>query len=124
MLIMYIHILYIYIHIYIIYILHLYICIYTYKHTYIQSMHVCYVACPTLCDSMDYSLPGSSVHGILQANTGVSCYALFQGIFQTQGSNLHLFCLLHWQVGSLPLVPSGKTIQSLYMRITKIKKHT
>ena len=23
--------------------------------------------CPTLCDSMDHSLPGSSVHGILQA---------------------------------------------------------
>ena len=23
--------------------------------------------CPTLCDSMDYSLPGSSVCGILQA---------------------------------------------------------
>ena len=23
--------------------------------------------CPTLCDSMDHSPPGSSVHGILQA---------------------------------------------------------
>ena len=23
--------------------------------------------CPTLCDSTDYSLPGSSTHGILQA---------------------------------------------------------
>ena len=23
--------------------------------------------CPTLCDPMDHSLPGSSVHGILQA---------------------------------------------------------
>ena len=23
--------------------------------------------CPTLCDPMDYSLPGSSVHGIFQA---------------------------------------------------------
>ena len=30
---------------------------------------VCLVAqsCLTLCDPMDYSLPGSSVHGILQA---------------------------------------------------------
>ena len=26
----------------------------------------------------------------------------------TQGLNLHLLCLLHWQVGSLPLVPPGK----------------
>ena len=24
-------------------------------------------SCPTLCDAMDYSLPGSSVHGTLQA---------------------------------------------------------
>ena len=26
-------------------------------------------SCPTLCDSMDCSLPGFSVHGILQART-------------------------------------------------------
>ena len=25
--------------------------------------------CPTLCDPMDYSLPGFSIHGILQART-------------------------------------------------------
>ena len=25
-------------------------------------------SCPTLCDSMDYSSPGSSVHGIFQAS--------------------------------------------------------
>ena len=24
-------------------------------------------SCPTLCNPMDYNLPGSSVHGILQA---------------------------------------------------------
>ena len=32
-------------------------------------MYVCEVAllCPTLCDSMDCSPPGSSVHGMLQA---------------------------------------------------------
>ena len=28
---------------------------------------VCAQSCPTLCSCMDYSLPGSSVHGILQA---------------------------------------------------------
>ena len=33
---------------------------------------------------------------------------LLQGIFLTQGSNLHLLRLLHWQVGSLPLAPLGK----------------
>ena len=30
-------------------------------------------------------------------NTGVSCRALLQGIFLTQGLNPHLLCLLHWQ---------------------------
>ena len=28
---------------------------------------VCLSVCLTLCDPMDYSLPGSSVHGVLQA---------------------------------------------------------
>ena len=33
--------------------------------------------CPTLCDPLDCSLPGSSVHGILQARiTRVDCYFL------------------------------------------------
>ena len=36
-------------------------------------------------------------------NTGVGCHALLQGIFLTQESNPHLFCILHWQAGSLPL---------------------
>ena len=30
------------------------------------------------------------------------------GIFLTQGSNLHLISLLHWQAGSLALRPPGK----------------
>ena len=28
------------------------------------------------------------------------CHSLLQGIFLTQGSNLHLLCLLHWQADS------------------------
>ena len=66
---------------------------------------LCLVAqsCPTLCDSMDCSPPGSSVHGdSLSKDTGVGCHALFQGNFLTQGSNpglLHcreiLYCLSH-----------------------------
>ena len=44
--------------------------------------------CSTLCDSMDYSLPGSSVHGIFPGKkTGVGCHFLLQEIFQTQGLN-------------------------------------
>ena len=42
------------------------------------------------------------------------------GIFLTQGSNLHLLCLLHWQAGYLPLArlwqtlfgPNGRSSQS------------
>ena len=58
---------------------------------------------PTLCDPMDCSPPGSSVHGDSPGkNTGVGCHALLQGIFLTQGLNpglLHcrqiLYCLSH-----------------------------
>ena len=47
--------------------------------------------CSTLCDPMDSSMPGSSVHEDSPGkNTGVGCHALLQGIFQTQGSNLDL----------------------------------
>ena len=41
-------------------------------------------------------------------NTEVGGHALLKGIFQTQGSNPHLLGLLHWQAGSLPLVPPEK----------------
>ena len=54
---------------------------------------VCLVAqsCLTLCDPVDCSPPGSSVHGILQARvTGVGCHSLLQRPFLTQGSNLGL----------------------------------
>ena len=67
-----------------------------------------------LCNPMDCSPPGSSVHGILQAkNTGVVCHALLQGIFPIQRSNQHLLYLLHWQAGSLPLAPPGKYINAM-----------
>ena len=42
-------------------------------------------SCLTLCDPMDCSLPGSSVHGILQARMG--CHFLLQSISLTQESN-------------------------------------
>ena len=75
--------------------LHEWVCL-----TQLESACVCLVIqlCPTLCDPMDCSLPGSFVHGILQArNTEVGCH----GLFLAQGSNPSL---LHWQ-DSLPLVP-------------------
>ena len=63
---------------------------------------------------MDYSPPGSCVHGDSPGkNTGVSCNALLQGIFLTQGWNPHPLYLLHWQEDSLPLVPAGKPNEGL-----------
>ena len=45
-------------------------------------------SCPTLCNYMDCSPPGSSVHGDSPGkNTGLGCHALLQEIFPTQGSN-------------------------------------
>ena len=42
-------------------------------------------SCPTLCNLMDCSLPGSSAHGDSPGkNTGVDCRALLQGIFPTR----------------------------------------
>ena len=58
---------------------------------------------------MDCNPPGFSVHRDSPGkNIGVGCHALLQGIFLTQGSNPSLLYLLHWQAGSLPLIPPGK----------------
>ena len=56
------------------------VCVYSYiylNHFAVQQKLTLYInyesesevaqSCPTLCDPMDYSLPGSSVHGIFQA---------------------------------------------------------
>ena len=81
-----------------------------------QTTPVCAVlrqSCPTLCDPMDCSPPGSSVHGdSLGKNSGVGCHALLQGIFQTQGLNPglhhHTFtsCLLQTELIRVPLLKS------------------
>ena len=69
-------------------------------------MLACKVASITLCDPIDCSPPDSSVHGILQARI------LEWVVCPPPGDrpDPFLLCLLHWQVGSLPLVPPGKPI--------------
>ena len=58
---------------------------------------------------MDYSPKGSSVHGILQARIQEwVAMPSFRGSSWPRYRNPHLSCLLHWQAGSLPLVPPGK----------------
>ena len=53
-------------------------------------------SCSTLCDPMDCSPPGSSVHGILQARI-LEWVAMpsSRGVFPTQGLSSCLLCLLH-----------------------------
>ena len=73
-------------------------------------------SCPTLCNSMDCSLPGSPVRGILQTRI-LEWVAVIQGFFPTQGPNPGLphcrrvlYCLSHqgssrvldWVAYSLP----------------------
>ena len=68
--------------------------------------------CSPPVSSCPWDSPGS--------DTSVGCHALLQGIFPTQGSNLHLLSLLHGQAGSLPLVPPGKPIRAhIHMEIWK-----
>ena len=75
-------------------------------------------SCLTLCDPMDYSPLGSSVPRILQARI-LEWVAIFysQRCFhprdRTRGSHI----LLHWQAGSLPLVPSGKPHKEMHNEI-------
>ena len=46
--------------------------------------------------------------------TGVGCHFLFQGIFLTQGSNPHLWHLLHWQTNFfLPTVSPGTPVANM-----------
>ena len=79
----------------------------THTHTHTHTYTLCSFthSCPTLCDPMDCSPPGSSVHGdSLDKNTEVDSQALLQGIFPTQELNsglLHcrqiLYHLGHWE---------------------------
>ena len=63
-------------------------------------------SCLTLCDPMDCSLPGSSVHGIFPTKVleWVAISFSRRSFFSTQGSNL---CLQHWKTDSLLLSHLG-----------------
>ena len=72
-------------------------------------------SCLTLCYSMDYSPPGSSVHGIFQARI-LECVSIsFSRRSSWPRDGTSFLCLLqHWQVDSLPLwyrgIPSLSTL--------------
>ena len=56
-------------------------------------------SCPVLCDPMDCSLPGSSVHGIFQARTLQQLPSSTPGNLPDPGieRNWSLLSFLHWQ---------------------------
>ena len=90
------------------------ICKYTGEIVLLVGICACSVThlCPTLCNPMDCSPPGSSVHGDFPGkNTGLGCHFLLQEIFPTQRSNPRL---LHQQVDSLSL-----SHQHLYANIRR-----
>ena len=66
---------------------------------------------PTLCNPMDCSLPGSSIHpwDFPGKSTGVGCHFLLQRIFPTQGSNPGL---PHCKQDALPSEPPGMQIKA------------
>ena len=69
-------------------------------------------SCLTLCNPMDFSPPGSSVLGILQAR--ILKNSSSRGPSLTQGSNLCLLHLLRWQADSVPLSHLGSLL-ALYI---------
>ena len=74
-------------------------------------------SCLTLCNPMDHSVPGSSVHGMLQARilewvAMPSSRGSSQPRDRTQVSDVYL----HWQMGSLALVPPGKPIKMVLIQ--------
>ena len=80
----------------------------------IPAWHIIVCKCPqlclTLCNPVDCRPLGSVEFP--GKNTEVGCHFLSQRIFLTQGLNLRLLCLLHWQTDSSPLSPSGINFSS------------
>ena len=63
--------------------------------------------CPGLCNPMDFNPPGSSIYGILQARILERAAISSSRASSRTRAQIHISCLLHWQVCSLPLVPPG-----------------
>ena len=65
-------------------------------------------SCLTLCDPMDCSPAGSSVHGVFQAR--ILEWVAMPSSRRSPDPNQHLLRLLLFQGGSLPLVPLEKPL--------------
>ena len=79
-------------------------------YTHARSLH----SCPALCNTMDCSPPGSSVHGDSQGKkTGVDCHALPPGDLPNPGIKLESPACPALQAHSLPTEPPGKPMLPL-----------
>ena len=75
--------------------------------------HFCHVRLVATPQAMAHQAP---VFGIfLSKITGAGCYALLQGIFLTQESNLYLPSLLHWQETAPPEKPMSQLLLLLLL---------
>ena len=66
-------------------------------------------SCPTLCDPMDYSLPGSSVHGIFQARilewVAISFSTKTNNASSSQENPLAISCIMNLFGSPVTLLP-------------------
>ena len=89
-------------------------------------IYVCVLSlrlCPNLCDTVDYSWPGSPVHGSLQARTLEWAAKLSsRGSSWPRDRNCVSWVSLHWQAGSLRLAPPGKPSQQLNSSIQSLSR--
>ena len=87
----------------------------------IKSESVSHSVCPTLCKPMDYSQPGSSVHGILQAKMQEWAAILFsRGSFRPKDES-QLFPIVSRCTDSLLSEAPGKPFPLLSMHPREIK---
>ena len=79
-------------------------------------------SCLTLCDPMDHSPPGSSVHGILQARIlEGGAISFSRGIFSNQGLNPHLYVSC---IGRQVLYPSHLLGSPLFFILYTYSRNT
>ena len=81
-------------------------------------------SCLTLCNTIDCSPPGPSVHGDFPGkNARVGCHALLQGNFPTQGSNSglpHCRWILYSKILSMTVKEESEKV-GLKLNIQKMK---
>ena len=77
-------------------------------------------SCLTLCYPMNFSLPGSSVHRLLQVQILEWIAMPSFREYPKPRSNQSLLCVLHWQESSLPVAPPRFCIK-IFLKIYIVK---